>query len=78
MQNLLPLIIVAVVVYLFFFRRGGMGCCGSHNGHESERSQDKHSGKLSQDRPDNVIDLREDEYTVLPSKEDTFPRGQRR
>ena len=77
MQNLLPLIVIPVFVYLIFFRKGGIGCCGSHGGHESERPQDKHSGRSSHEHMDNVIDLREDEYTILPSKDDKLPRGRR-
>ena len=74
MSNLIPLILIAVFVYLFFFRRGGMGCCGGHSPHKSEPYNDGYRGSSSHDRChnrlENVIDLREDEYTVLPSKDD--------
>jgi hypothetical protein len=70
MYNLIPLIFIAVFVYLIFFRRGGVGCCGGHGAHESARYQDVHSGKSSHDSMENVIDLREDEYTILPSEDD--------
>ncbi len=76
MHNLIPLILIAVFVCLIFFRRGGVGCCGGHGGHgahESERYQDVHSGKSSHDSMENVIDLREDEYTILPSEDDKLP-----
>lgn len=79
MQNLIPLIFGALFVYLLFFRRGGggMGCCGGHGSHEQRGHGEAHSGK-STPHPkaketalrEEVIDLREDEYTVLPSKDD--------
>jgi hypothetical protein len=68
MQNLIPLIIFGLFVYLIFSRKGGMGCCGGHSTHEPERHQDGHSGKSSHDQLENVIDLHKDEYTVLSSK----------
>ncbi len=70
MQNLLPLIFIGLLVYLIFSRKGGMGCCGGHESHEPKRHQDGHSGDLPQDRMEKVIDLRMDEYTVLPSMAD--------
>jgi hypothetical protein len=73
MQNLLPLILIGFFVYLIFFRKGGMGCCGSHGSHEPKRHQDGHSdsGNLFQDdRMEKVIDLNKDEYTILPSRKD--------
>ena len=65
MHSLIPLILIALFVYLIFFRKGGAGCCGVH---ESERFRDVHSGRSSHDRFENVIDLREDEYTILPAE----------
>jgi hypothetical protein len=64
MQNLLPLILIGIFVYLIFTRKGGMGCCGSHGSNEPKRHQDEHShpGDLPQDRMEKVIDLRKDEY----------------
>jgi hypothetical protein len=71
MQNLIPIILIVLFVYLIFFRKGGgMGCCGGHSTHETQRHQDEHSEKSSYDRVENVIELRADEYTVLPSKKD--------
>lgn len=76
MQSLIPLILIGLFAYLMFSRRGGgMGCCGSHGSHESERSQKLDPGKSINDNPDSVIDLKEDEYTVLPSKSETHPRS---
>jgi len=71
MQNLLPLILIGFFVYLIFFRKGGgMGCCGRHSSHKPKRHQDghSHSGDLPQDRMEKVIDIRKDEYTILPAK----------
>jgi hypothetical protein len=73
MQNLLPLILIGFFIYLIFFRKGGMGCCGSHGSHEPKRHQDghSHSGDLSRDdRMEQVIDLSKDEYTILPARND--------
>ena len=70
MQNLIPLIVIGLFVYLMFFRRGGMGCCGSHGPHDSGRSRRVNSGGSSNDHLDNVIDLSEDDYAVSPSKND--------
>ena len=70
MQNLIPLIVTALFVYLLFSRKGGMGCCGGHGEHESERYKDVDSGKSSHNDPGNVIDLREDEYTILQPEGD--------
>ena len=72
MQNLLPLIFIGFLVYLIFSRKGGMGCCGGHGSHGPKRHQDghSHSGDLPQDRMVKVIDLRKDEYTILPEMND--------
>ena len=73
MQNLLPLILIGLFIYLIFSRKGGMGCCRSHGSHEPKRDQNGHlqSGDLSQDdHLEKVIDLRKDEYTILPAIND--------
>ncbi len=77
MQNVISLIFVGLVVYLMFSRKGGMGCCGGHGGHEPEQDQKVNMGKSHEDIGD-VIDLRKDEYTILPTKDDERPRNQRR
>jgi hypothetical protein len=68
MQNLIPIILLILFVYLIFARKGGMGCCGGHSAHDSQRFKDQPSGKSTDSRMENVIDLREDEYTVLSSR----------
>ena len=71
MQNIIPLILGAFVVYLLFFRKGGMGmgCCGSHSAHGGEPDKDRHFNELSEDGNEDVIDLREDQYTVVTVEE---------
>lgn len=78
MQNLISLIFVGLFVYLMFSRKGGMGCCGGHWGHKSEQDQKVNMGKSSHGDGGDVIDLRKDEYTILPTKDDKRPRNQRR
>jgi hypothetical protein len=72
MQNLLPPILIGFFVYLIFSRKGGMGCCGGHSSHEPKRHQEGHShaGDPPQDRMEKVIDLRKDEYAILPVRKD--------
>ena len=70
MERIIPLVIIGVFFYLLLFRRGGMGglgCCGSHGSHDSHPNHDAPSDKPSQIRQDDVIDLQEGDYTVLPS-----------
>jgi hypothetical protein len=68
MQNLFPFIIIAVVAYLIFFRKGGMGCCGGHSNHRSTQHQDVHPEKSSNDKVEKVIDLGADEYKIMSSE----------
>jgi hypothetical protein len=68
MQGIIPLILLGLFVYLMFSRKGGMGCCGGHGGHDSEQNRKVNRGRSSHGDMGNVIDLREDEYTVLPAK----------
>lgn len=72
MQNLISLILIGLFIYLIFFRKGGMGCCGGRRSHEPERHQVYHSnpGDLPHDRMEKVIDLRKDEYTIISSRND--------
>ena len=55
------------VMFLMSRGRGGMGCCGGgHGDHNSKTSEQDHSDeRASRDLKKDVIDLREDEYTVL-------------
>jgi hypothetical protein len=66
---------------VFLMRRGhgAMRCCGGgHGGHDSGTSKHEHSGdKASRDPEENVIELREDEYTVLLDNDGALPRNRR-
>ena len=64
MQSLIPLFFIAFFVYLIFFRKGGMGCCGSHVNHEEDRQQKIDSESPSYKTEANVIDLEKDEYKI--------------
>ncbi len=82
------------VYLLFSRKGGmGMGCCGGHasygdhSGHDSHGShgghtnvlyKDKHPNELSSDIKENVIDLREDQYTVVTVEEDKHPKTMNR
>lgn len=74
MENLFPLLILGVFMYLIFFRRGGgmsgMGCCGSHGAHDSHKGRDMDTTDQASRKPqDQVIDLREGDYTILTPKD---------
>ncbi len=75
-MQIFPLIIVGLFVYFMFFRRGrgGMGCCGGHLGHDSNGPQDKHTGNHPGEPLGIVIDLREEDYAILPPKENPLTR----
>jgi len=76
-MQIITLILAALFVYLLFSRKGGMGmgCCGSHSSHGSEPDKDRHFNELSENRKEDVIDLREDQYTVLTVEEDNHPKA---
>ncbi|MCG6971872.1 MAG: hypothetical protein LJE66_01880 [Desulfobacterales bacterium] len=78
MQDLFPLLILALFVYLLFFRKGGMGmgCCDGHSGHGGhgrEPHENRHFNAFPEGKKEDVIDLRKDQYTVLPVEEDQQP-----
>ena len=78
MQDLFPLFMLALFIYYLFFRKGGMGmgCCGghgSHGGHGREPDTSRHLNTFPEGKKEDVIDLREDQYTVLPVEEDQQP-----
>jgi hypothetical protein len=67
MGNVFPLIIFGVFLYLAFFKKGGMGCCG---GRSDRNTKDFSAGKGSNpESRGEVITLREDQYTILSSEE---------
>ncbi len=73
MERIIPLVIIGVFFYFLLFRRGGMGgmgCCGAHGSQDSNPHHDTPSDKPPLNRQDDVIDLQEGDYTVLPSGKD--------
>ena len=77
MQNVISLIFIGLVVYLMFSRKGGMGCCGGHENRQSAQNQKKMDKPFHGDTRE-VIDLQEDEYSILSTKIDEPSRNQKR
>ncbi len=77
MQNVISLIFVGLVVYLMFSRKGGMGCCGGHGDRQSDQNQKEKMDILSHRDAGEVIDLQEDEYSILSTKVDEPSRNQK-
>jgi len=84
-MQIITLIFAALFVYLLFSRKGGMGmgCCGGHDNHDSHGGHSGHGNEpdkgrrfndLSEDRKEDVIDLREDQYTVQSVEGDMHPK----
>lgn len=84
MQNLFPLILIGLFIYLIFGRKGGMGgmggmgCCGGHGGHSdhgdhsSDKEKEVKSEPVSQMQDEKVIDLQEGkDYVFMPVKDDS-------
>ena len=69
MNDLFTLLLIGAVVY-FMFRKGGMGCCGGHGGHDSANSGNGHSHtghSAPHQEQSQTIDLNESDYSILPS-----------
>lgn len=66
MGGLFIWLILGVVLYLMLSRRGGMmGCCGGHNHHPQERTQDRRPHEdRSAGSQENIIDLKKEDYHV--------------
>jgi len=79
MELLLFILLGVGLMFLMSRGHGGMGCCGGgHGDHRSGTSKDEHSGgKAYRDLEENIIDLREDEYTLLPDKDGELSRNRR-
>ncbi len=70
MSGLLIWILLGVVVYMLFSRKGGMGmgCCGGHHDHESTGPPDADTSshkRQSSELEDNIIDLKKEDYKVI-------------
>jgi hypothetical protein len=65
MENLLPILLIGLFVYLIFFRRGGMGmgCCGGHGGHHSDHRKQDPAGEEGSTKS-GTVDLSKDEFSV--------------
>ena len=77
MQNLIPIFLIILFVYLIFSKkRGGMGCCGGHMEPEPRRNDNvnRNLEKSIHNSHEHVIVLREDEYTVIASEDKKFPK----
>ncbi len=76
MRSLIPFFFIALFVYLIFFRKGGMGCCGGHMEPEPKRNDNlnRNLEKSIDKNLEHVIDLREDEYTVIASEDKKLPK----
>jgi hypothetical protein len=77
MQTVISLIFVGLVVYLMFSRKGGMGCCGSHGDRQSDQNQKEKMDIPSHGDTEEVIDLKEDEYSILSTKSMNPPETKR-
>ena len=77
MQNLIPLIVIGLLVYSIFSRKGGVGCCG-HDAHGSRRHPDRPPVKSAANHPVQIIDLGPDEYTVISTVPIDSPETPRR
>ncbi len=64
MQSLVPLFFIGLFVYLMFFRKGGMGCCGGHINQEKDRGHKINSKSPSDKTEGRVIDLDKNEYKI--------------
>ena len=76
MQNLIPIFLIVLIAYFIFSRKGGMGCCGGHMEPEPRRNDNmnRNPEQSIEDIHKNVIDLREDEYTVIAPEDKTRPK----
>ena len=77
MQNLIPIFLIAFFVYRIFFKKGrGMGCCGGHMEPEPRRNDNMNRNLENSihNSHEHVIDLREDEYTVIAPEDKKLPK----
>lgn len=68
MNGIGTLILLGVLMYFMFSRKGGMGCCGGHSdhGHQNRKPQTPRLDDTERKTEDlDVIQLRPDEYEVL-------------
>ena len=80
MNGFFILLIVGVVVYMLFSRKGGtgMGCCGGHHDHHpiDADHEDPEDHPSSSSKPEgNIIDLKKEDYSVISSHDQRAHRG---
>jgi hypothetical protein len=77
MQSLVPFFFIALFVYLMFFRKGGMGCCGGHREPEPGQNDNRNRNldKSIHNHHEQVIDLRKDEYILIELEDKTLPEA---
>lgn len=77
MEALLFILLGIGFVFLMSRGHGGMGCCGGgHGNHRSETPDRRPTAPKAPAKPeDDVIDLREDEYTVIEGRADRYLPG---
>jgi hypothetical protein len=64
-NGILPLIIVALVLYFLLSKKGGLGCCGGHHEHRPGQQSKPNSGeRFSEPAKELIIDLKKDDYKV--------------
>ena len=70
MEYLWLIVLGLGVIFMMSRGRGGMGCCGGgHGDHGSDTPErDRSKERVPRDPKEDVIDLREDEYTVLTTE----------
>ena len=71
MNGLGTLLILGIVMYFLFSRKGAVGCCGGHSQHGS-RHREPHR-PMPQDfsqnrRNEDIIDLKPEDYKVISER----------
>lgn len=72
MNGLITILLIGLVVYMLFSKKGGMGCCGGHHDHapggqgrQDDKGPDRANTALGAD--DRVFDLKKEDYKVVSS-----------
>ena len=70
MGGIFSWLIIGVLLYFMFSKRGGMmGCCGGHDHHSQQHPDHSktHTGRSPQSREE-IIDLKKEDYSVQEGK----------
>jgi len=70
MGGIFSWLIIGVLLYFMFSKRGGMmGCCGGHDHHSSEHpDRSKAHAGHSPESHEEIIDLKKEDYSVQEGK----------